>query len=100
MRLCASTAVLTSGTTIKPAPCAEAIQTRSQGQVAEAYLHTDPPGRRSSGRLLWITSVFRIESKRIRGRRELFAAQHERGRIIAERSATRELLHLGQHRLG
>jgi hypothetical protein len=33
-------------------------------------------------------------------RRELFAAQDDRGRIIVERAATRELLHLAQHRLG
>jgi hypothetical protein len=49
---------------------------------------------------LWIANVFRIESKRIRERRELFAAQDDCGRIIAERAATRKLLHLGQHRLG
>ena len=49
---------------------------------------------------LWIANLFRIESKRIRESRELFAAQDDRGRIIAERAATRKLLHLGQHRLG
>jgi hypothetical protein len=49
---------------------------------------------------LWIANVFRIESNRIRARRELFAAQDDRGRIIAERAATRELLHLAQHRQG
>ena len=47
---------------------------------------------------LLIANVFRIENKRIRERRELFAAQDDRGRIIAERAATRKLLHLGQHR--
>jgi len=34
------------------------------------------------------------------GRRELFAAQDDRGRIIAEGAATRELLHVGQHGVG
>lgn len=49
---------------------------------------------------LWIANVFRIESKRIRERKELFVAQEDRGRVIAERAATRKLLNLGQHRLG
>jgi hypothetical protein len=49
---------------------------------------------------LLIANVFGIESKRIRERRELFAAQDDRGRIIAQRAATRKLLHLSQHRLG
>lgn len=34
------------------------------------------------------------------GRRGLFAAQDDRGRIIAARAATRRLLHLGQHQPG
>jgi hypothetical protein len=49
---------------------------------------------------LLIANVFGIGSKRIRKRRKLFAAQDDRGRIIAERAATRKLLHLSQHRLG
>ena len=47
----------------------------------------------------WIANVFHIESKWIVQRRELFAAQDDRGRIIVERAAARKLLHLGQHRL-
>jgi hypothetical protein len=41
-----------------------------------------------------------IENKRIRGRRQLFAAQDDRGRIVAQLAATCERLHLAQHRLG
>jgi hypothetical protein len=49
--------------------------------------------------LLRIANVFHIESKRIGQRRELFAAQDDRGRIIVERAAARKLLHLGQYRM-
>jgi len=47
--------------------------------------------------------IQRVASLRVAalpGRRELFASQGDRGRIIAERAATRELLHLAQHRPG
>ena len=44
--------------------------------------------------------IYRPSTSLYRGEKRLFAAQDNHGRIVIERAATREVLHIRQNRLG